>query len=54
LLGECGGAVKEHASTVAWLRHFVCGDAKAKSYFYGDDCALCTSPWAAAQRKNWK
>jgi hypothetical protein len=54
LLGQCSGAVEEHASTVAWLRHFVCGDDKAKRYFYGDDCALCQAPWAAAQRKNWQ
>jgi hypothetical protein len=52
--GNCGNAELEHAPTIAWLRLWACGDAKAKQFFYGDNCVLCQSPWTQPQRKNWK
>jgi hypothetical protein len=51
--GTCGDAKQEQAPAVAWLRLWVCGDQNAKSYFYGDDCTLCKSPWTKPQRKLW-
>ena len=43
----------ERGAMIAWLRLWVYGDEGAKSYFDGDDCALCTDPWTNPQRKNW-
>jgi hypothetical protein len=52
--GNCGNDVTEHAPTIAWLRLWVCDDANAKKFFYGDSCTLCQSPWTNPQRKDWK
>lgn len=43
----------ERAPLVAWLRYWVYGDEGAKSWFFGDDCVLCMSPWTEIQRKNY-
>jgi hypothetical protein len=49
--GACGGDIQEHAPTIAWLRYWVCGDQGAKTFFFGNDCALCgKTPWTS-QRK---
>jgi hypothetical protein len=48
--GPCAAAIKEQAPTVAWLRHWVCGDENAKKYFYGADCTLCKSPWKSQNK----
>jgi hypothetical protein len=48
--GPCAAAVKEQAPIVAWIRLWACDDANAKRYFYGPDCALCTSPWKALSK----
>lgn len=53
-LGACQNAAVERAPTIAWLRLWACGDQQAKSFFYGDDCTLCQSPWTNPQRKEWK
>jgi hypothetical protein len=29
----------------AWLRYWVNGDENAKSFFWGADCEMCSSPW---------
>jgi dienelactone hydrolase len=50
--GVPGGV--ETPAIVAWLRYWIYDDQGAKSYFYGDDCVMCRSPWAAPQRKNWQ
>jgi hypothetical protein len=52
-LGACGNALVERAPTVAWLRYWGCNDQNAKSFFFGDDCVLCKSPWTNPQRKEW-
>ncbi len=52
--GNCGNDTVEHAPTIAWLRYWVCDDANAKQFFYGDSCTLCQSPWTNPQRKDWK
>lgn len=49
--GVPGGV--ETPAIVAWLRHFIYGDQDAASYFTGDDCVMCDSPWTNPQRKNW-
>jgi hypothetical protein len=53
-LGGCQSAVVERAPAIAWLRLWVCDDENAKTFFYGDDCTLCQSPWTTPQRKEWK
>jgi hypothetical protein len=45
-------AGEERAPAVAWLRYWVYDDAGARSWFYGDDCVLCQTPWVDIQRKN--
>jgi hypothetical protein len=52
--GLCADDTAEHASVIAWLRLWACGDANAKGFFYGDACVLCRSPWTNPQRRNWK
>jgi hypothetical protein len=52
-LGACETAAEEQAPTIAWLRHWACGDEGAAPFFFGDACALCTTPWAPAQRKQF-
>ena len=51
--GSCGDAKSEQGPAVAWLRYWACNDQGAKSYFFGDDCVMCKSPWTKPQRKNW-
>lgn len=43
----------ETPAMIAWLRHWIYGDEAAASYFEGDDCVMCSSPWTNPQRKNW-
>jgi hypothetical protein len=52
-LGACETAAEERAPTIAWLRYWACGDEGAARFFFGDDCTLCTEPWARAQRKQF-
>jgi hypothetical protein len=33
------------APITAWLRYWAHGDQGAKSFFWGADCEMCTSPW---------
>jgi hypothetical protein len=47
-----GGA--ERPAIIAWMRYWLNGDTGAKSYFYGDNCVMCASPWTNPQRKNWQ
>ena len=49
--GVQGGV--ETPAMIAWLRYWIYGDQAAKSYFFGDDCRMCSSPWTNTQRKNW-
>jgi len=51
---ESNGGGEERPAIVAWMRYFIYGDMGAASYFYGDDCVLCKSPWENPQRKNWQ
>jgi len=44
----------ERPAIIAWLRYWIYGDTGAASYFYGDDCVMCTDPWTDPQRKNWE
>jgi hypothetical protein len=44
----------ETPAIIAWIRYWIYNDQGAKSYFYGDDCIMCKSPWANTQRKNWQ
>jgi hypothetical protein len=53
-LTPIGDAGVERAPAIAWLRLWVFGDQGARSYFYGDDCILCKTPWGTPQRKNWQ
>lgn len=48
------GGGRELGPIVAWLRFWIFNDEGAKSFFYGDDCTLCTEPWVDPQRKNWQ
>jgi dienelactone hydrolase len=50
--GVPGGV--ETPAMVAWLRYWIYNDQGAKSYFYGDDCVMCRSPWTDPKRKNWQ
>jgi hypothetical protein len=54
MFGTCKAAELEHAPVIAWFRLWACGDAAARSYFYGDDCVLCSAPWTNPLRKRWK
>ena len=49
--GVPGGV--ETPAIVAWIRHWIYNDQEAASYFTGDDCVMCDSPWTNPQRKNW-
>jgi hypothetical protein len=49
-----GDGGRELGPIVAWLRYWVFNDQGAKSFFYGDDCTLCKTPWMNPQRKNWQ
>jgi hypothetical protein len=53
LLGACETAAEEQAPTIAWLRYWACDDQAAAGFFFGDDCTLCTAPWAAPRRKQF-
>jgi hypothetical protein len=50
---QATGGVQRPA-IIAWMRYWINGDTGAKSYFYGDDCVMCKSPWTNPQRKNWQ
>jgi len=43
----------EAPAMIAWLRYWIYNDQEAKSYFFGDDCVMCSSPWTDTKRKNW-
>jgi dienelactone hydrolase len=47
------GGGDERPAILAWMRYWIYGDTGAARYFFGDDCALCTTPWQNPQRKNW-
>ncbi|MFT3924406.1 MAG: dienelactone hydrolase family protein [Myxococcales bacterium] len=49
---QCRGMEAERAPIIAWLRLWTCGDQAARKFFFGDDCALCSSPWSS-QHKHW-
>jgi dienelactone hydrolase len=49
--GVPGGV--ETPAMIAWLRYWIYNDQGAKSYFFGDDCVMCSSPWTSTLRKNW-
>jgi hypothetical protein len=49
-----GTGGRELAPSIAWLRLWVFNDEGAKSYFYGDDCKLCVSPWTKQTNPAWK
>ena len=51
---ESNGGGNERPAIVAWLRYWICKDAGAKHFFYGEDCVLCSAPWQNPQRKNWQ
>jgi hypothetical protein len=53
LLGSCQTAAEEQAPTIAWLRYWACGDQNAERFFFGDDCTLCSAPWAQPERKEF-
>jgi hypothetical protein len=43
------------APITAWLRYWVNGDQAAKSFFAGDDCAMCKTPWIKPEpNAKWK
>ena len=44
----------EAPAMIAWLRYWIYEDQNAKRYFFGDDCAMCASPWTKTQRKHWR
>ncbi|MBN2196523.1 MAG: dienelactone hydrolase family protein [Polyangiaceae bacterium] len=50
--GVPGGV--ETPAIVAWMRYWIYDDQDARSYFFGDDCVACSSPWTEPQRKNWE
>lgn len=50
--GVPGGV--ETPAMIAWLRYWIYNDQAAKRYFDGDDCVMCSDPWANPQRKNWQ
>jgi hypothetical protein len=52
-LGACQTALEEQAPTIAWLRYWACGDQGAERFFFGDDCTLCSAPWAQPERKEF-
>jgi hypothetical protein len=50
---EQAGGGEERPAIVAWMRYFIYSDMGAESYFFGESCVLCMSPWENPQRKNW-
>ena len=55
VLSELGAKGRYLAPITAWLRYWVSGDDAAKSYFWGDGCTMCKSPWVAPETNaKWK
>jgi hypothetical protein len=43
------------APITAWLRYWVNGDQGARSFFFGADCKVCSSPWITPETNDkWK
>jgi hypothetical protein len=43
------------APITAWLRYWINGDEAAKSFFWGDGCTMCKSPWITPEpNAKWK
>ena len=44
-----GGSISANARYIApitaWVRYWVNGDQNAKSFFWGNGCKMCTTPW---------
>lgn len=51
---ERDGGGEERPAILAWMRYWIYGDTGARSFFFGDTCVLCASPWENPQRKNWQ
>jgi hypothetical protein len=47
-----GAGGEDAAPTIAWLRYWIYGDQAQRDWFFGEDCKLCTTPWADVQKKN--
>ena len=55
VLTELGASGRYIAPITAWLRYWVNGDTAAKSYFWGDGCSMCKSPWIPPEtNEKWK
>jgi Chlorophyllase enzyme len=55
VLTELSASGRYIAPITAWLRYWVNGDQAAKSYFWGDGCKICTSPWITPEtNEKWK
>ena len=55
VLGELSATGRYPAPITAWLRYWVHGDAAAKRYFAGADCAMCEAPWIPPEPNDaWK
>lgn len=53
--GEISAGGRYIAPITAWLRYWINGDQAAKSYFWGDGCKVCTSPWITPEANDkWK
>jgi dienelactone hydrolase len=55
VLTEIAAGGRYIAPITAWLRYWVNGDLPAKSFFWGADCKMCTSPWITPEpNAKWK
>jgi dienelactone hydrolase len=45
LLTQISASARYIGPITAWLRYWVNGDQAAKSFFWGADCKMCSSPW---------
>jgi dienelactone hydrolase len=45
VLSELSASGRYLGPITAWLRYWVNGDEAAKSFFWGADCEMCSSPW---------
>lgn len=53
--GELSANGRYIAPITAWLRYWINGDDAAKTYFWGDGCKICTSPWIPPEtNEKWK
>jgi hypothetical protein len=53
--GELSASGRYIAPITAWLRYWVNGDDTAKTYFWGDGCKICVSPWINPEtNEKWK